>query len=193
MATHPSILAWRIPWKEEPGRLQSIGSQRVRHDWSDLAHSDYSKPCGKQFISLRLKPIQPFKTPYDCEFPQGADLTSYSWSVNWVSRLFWAQRWAGSTEGVIVGTPGRERVQYPREEGKGWQRWQLSDPPTTQAGEILSGDQTMAGEAPSMEGDKTGLPDTKTLLFKPPPATHELCCYMCFSFFIWLVKHPSEL
>ena len=32
MATHSSILAWRIPWREEPGRLQSIESQRVRHN-----------------------------------------------------------------------------------------------------------------------------------------------------------------
>ena len=32
MATHSSILAWRIPWTEEPGRLQSTGSQRVGHD-----------------------------------------------------------------------------------------------------------------------------------------------------------------
>ena len=32
MATHSSILAWRIPWTEEPGRLQCIGSQRVGHD-----------------------------------------------------------------------------------------------------------------------------------------------------------------
>ena len=32
MATHSSILAWRIPWMEEPGRLQSTGSQRVGHD-----------------------------------------------------------------------------------------------------------------------------------------------------------------
>ena len=32
MATHSIILAWRIPWTEEPGSLQSIGSQRVRHD-----------------------------------------------------------------------------------------------------------------------------------------------------------------
>ena len=31
MATHPRILAWKIPWKEEPDRLQSMGSQRVRH------------------------------------------------------------------------------------------------------------------------------------------------------------------
>ena len=32
MATHSSILAWRIPWTEEPDRLQSMGSQGVRHD-----------------------------------------------------------------------------------------------------------------------------------------------------------------
>ena len=34
MATHSSILAWKTPWTEEPGRLQSIGSQRVGHDWT---------------------------------------------------------------------------------------------------------------------------------------------------------------
>ena len=32
MATHSSTLAWKIPWTEEPGRLQSMGSQRARHD-----------------------------------------------------------------------------------------------------------------------------------------------------------------
>ena len=32
MATHSSILAWKISWTEEPGRLQSMGSQRVKHD-----------------------------------------------------------------------------------------------------------------------------------------------------------------
>ena len=34
MATHSSTLTWKIPWTEEPGRLQSMGSQRVRHDWA---------------------------------------------------------------------------------------------------------------------------------------------------------------
>ena len=34
MATHSSTLAWEIPWTEEPGRLQSMGSQRVGHDWA---------------------------------------------------------------------------------------------------------------------------------------------------------------
>ena len=37
MATHSITLAWKIPWTEEPGRLQSMGSHRVGHDWSDLA------------------------------------------------------------------------------------------------------------------------------------------------------------
>ena len=32
IATHSSVFAWRIPWTEEPGRLQSMGSQRVGHD-----------------------------------------------------------------------------------------------------------------------------------------------------------------
>ena len=36
-ATHSSILAWRIPWTEEPDRLQSTGSQRVRREGSDVA------------------------------------------------------------------------------------------------------------------------------------------------------------
>ena len=36
LATHSSVLAWRIPWTEEPGGLQSMGSQRVGHDESNL-------------------------------------------------------------------------------------------------------------------------------------------------------------
>ena len=37
MATYSNILPWKIPWTEEPGRLQPIGLQRIRHDSSDLA------------------------------------------------------------------------------------------------------------------------------------------------------------
>ena len=47
MATHSSILAWRIPWTEEPGGLQSIGLQRVRHDW-------VTNPC---FHFLQVYPL----------------------------------------------------------------------------------------------------------------------------------------
>ena len=45
MAAHSSTLAWKIPWMEEPGRLQSMGSQRVRHDGASslffIIHSSY--------------------------------------------------------------------------------------------------------------------------------------------------------
>ena len=41
MATHSSTLAWRIPWTEEPGWLQSMGSQRVGHDWVTFTHSAF--------------------------------------------------------------------------------------------------------------------------------------------------------
>ena len=37
LATHSSVLAWRIPWTEEPGGLQYMRSQRIGHDWSDVA------------------------------------------------------------------------------------------------------------------------------------------------------------
>ena len=39
MVTHSSILAWRIPWTEEPGGLQSMGSQRVGHDCETNTHT----------------------------------------------------------------------------------------------------------------------------------------------------------
>ena len=41
MATQSSILAWRTPWKEEPGRLQSMGLQRVGHDWETNAFTSF--------------------------------------------------------------------------------------------------------------------------------------------------------
>ena len=43
MATHSSVLAWRIPGMGEPGRLPSMGLHRVKHDWSDLAAADFAK------------------------------------------------------------------------------------------------------------------------------------------------------
>ena len=43
MATHSSIFAWTIPWTEEPGGLQSIGSQRIEHDWSYLARNTFAR------------------------------------------------------------------------------------------------------------------------------------------------------
>ena len=56
MAAHSSILAWRIQWTEEPGGLQSTGSQRVRHDWVTNIHThvykSFSTMFGKHLIII---------------------------------------------------------------------------------------------------------------------------------------------
>ena len=48
MATHSSILSWRIPWTEEPGRPHTTGPQRIRHNWNDL-------PCTHALIYSLVK------------------------------------------------------------------------------------------------------------------------------------------
>ena len=55
MATHSSILAWRIPWTEEPSGLQSIELQRVGHDGSDQAHMQACSLCSSGEINSRHK------------------------------------------------------------------------------------------------------------------------------------------
>ena len=58
MAPHSSILAWRIPWTEEPGELQSMGLQRVGHDWV-CAHTH--TPLRNEYISFLV--AQMIKNP----------------------------------------------------------------------------------------------------------------------------------
>ena len=55
MATHSSILAWRIAWTEEPGGLQSTGSQRVRHKWAtSLSLSRWTRCHDLSFLNVKL-------------------------------------------------------------------------------------------------------------------------------------------
>ena len=51
METHYSVLAWRLLWTEKPGGLQSMGSQRVGHDWSDWAHTPVVYLSSVQLLS----------------------------------------------------------------------------------------------------------------------------------------------
>ena len=69
MATHSSILAWRIPWTEEPGELQSIGWQGVGHDGSSLAcacthtHTHtHTAQTGSKIVRERAIPVLPNQT-----------------------------------------------------------------------------------------------------------------------------------
>ena len=55
MATHSSVLAWRIPGMGEPGRLPSLGSHRVGHDWSDLAAAAAGSREGEKKIGVNSR------------------------------------------------------------------------------------------------------------------------------------------
>ena len=71
LETHSSLLAWRIPWTEEPGGLQSMGSQKIGHGCSDLACT----------FEMPLRPFQgtlgsqeiPFESPYFYPQPPRGD------------------------------------------------------------------------------------------------------------------------
>ena len=65
MATHSSILAWRILWTEEPGWLQSIGSQRVGHNQSDLAHKNFLSIFFQGLMKTSRSQVFPF---FHCSF-----------------------------------------------------------------------------------------------------------------------------
>ena len=61
MATHSSTLAWKIPWTEEPGRLQSMGPQRVGHDWATSLSFPFIQTTGgdpETICSQRLEDPQ---------------------------------------------------------------------------------------------------------------------------------------
>ena len=74
MATHSSILAWRIPWTEEPGGPQSVGSQRVGH-------------LGKQVSPSAA-------APQACEAPMGAP--GHTWGVQQEARAWPSQVWGAA-------------------------------------------------------------------------------------------------
>ena len=57
MATHSSVLAWRIPGTAEPGGLPSMGPHRVGHDWSDLAAAAAAAYCIGVFLSGLLHSV----------------------------------------------------------------------------------------------------------------------------------------
>ena len=60
MATHSSVLAWRIPGMEEPGGLPSVGSHRVGHNWSDLAAAAAAH-ASKVMLKILQVRLQQFK------------------------------------------------------------------------------------------------------------------------------------
>ena len=70
VATHSSILVWKILWTEEPGRLQSMGSQRIRHDWA-TKHSTESILSPLVFIRKLRSVSVPWLTKCQAEVGPG--------------------------------------------------------------------------------------------------------------------------
>jgi len=68
MVTHSSILAWEIPWTEDPGRLQSMGLQRVGHGLATIQQQHLSKK-DIQFSSVQLLNRVQLCDPMDCSTP----------------------------------------------------------------------------------------------------------------------------
>ena len=91
MATHSTILAWRIPWTEEPGGLQSMRSQRVRHDWTTDTFTLYMflwcrwSFCHHPSLSTMLSPVAKNYMAlfciklYDFTLVHGIDLYHHHW------------------------------------------------------------------------------------------------------------------
>ena len=71
MATHSSILAWRIPWIEKPGRLQSKGFQRVRHNWATNTFPSFQMP------HLSLIAVKSVLTGWTPEHPKNSSQLYY--------------------------------------------------------------------------------------------------------------------
>ena len=120
MATHFNIFAWRIPWTEEPGRPWSIGSQRVRHDQSDLAGTHtwkYFKPVKlpKNWCFWTVMLEMTLVSPLDCK-----DIKS----VNPKGNQSWIFIGRTDAEAPILWPPDAKNwlIEKDRDAGKDWKQ-----------------------------------------------------------------------
>ena len=117
VATHSSVLAWRIPGRGEPGGLPSMGSHRVGHDWSDLAAAATAAAAAAvaQFCPVLCKPM-------DCSLPGSSvhgifQVRILEWVViSFLKGIFWIQ---GSNPILLYG---RWILYLLSHQGKLWQR-----------------------------------------------------------------------
>ena len=106
MATHSSILAWRIPWTEEPGVLQPMGSQRVGHNWAnELNWTDWTadgviRKKG-ELVNSKGEAMAPHSSPLAWKIPWTEEsgglqsMESQRVGHNWANELNWTElNWA---------------------------------------------------------------------------------------------------
>ena len=109
MATHASILAWRIPGTEEPGGLLSMGSHRVGHAWSDLAAAagarSWGQPPAKKLARKRSPRSNHNQVILETDPSQNFQLRPQPWSITWLKPC--DRPWSRSSSAVLRFLPHR--------------------------------------------------------------------------------------
>ena len=96
MATHSSTLAWRIPWMEGPGRLQSMGSQRVGQDWATLLSLSLSSTLSKPSLYIWKFSVYVLLKPSLKDFQHNLAIMWNGWNYTVIWPFFGiAFLWAG--------------------------------------------------------------------------------------------------
>ena len=95
MATHSSVLAWRIPGMGEPGGLPSLGSHRVGHDWSDLVAAAAASllTYSREFPFIPLKNYSLIKSPFKFLAYVKAIWVYFSPKIQWLDILSYPISW----------------------------------------------------------------------------------------------------
>ena len=152
-AAHSSVLAWRIPWTEEPGRLQSIRLHRIGHDWVTNFHFRVwfqGSSCGNTgafFISMFL-PLCALCSDFFWAHPPFMPKPLWTTSANPVSSLWWEV----SQEGALATVHWPRQACSPELPGPVWVPLETS--PDCQAGVSLSGCNCLL--SPNSEGQAVG-------------------------------------
>ena len=105
MATHSSIIAWRIPGTEEPGGLSSMGLHRIRHNWSDLAAAGFPvlhyltefAQTHIHWVSDAIQPSHPLSSP-----SPAFNLSQHQGLFQWVSSSNQVAKSIGSSASASV-------------------------------------------------------------------------------------------
>ena len=129
MATYSSTLAWRIPWREEPGRLQSTGLQRVRHDWATSLHfTSHSSKVMLKILQARFQQYVNRELPHFLELPVQAGFRKGRGTRDQIANIRWIIKKQESSRkpstSVLLTMPKLLIVWITTNCGKFFKRWE---------------------------------------------------------------------
>ena len=129
MAPHSSTPAWKIPWMEEPGRLQSMGSLRVRHDLSDFTFTFHFHALEKEMATHSS--VLAWRIPGTGELSglpsMGSHRVGHDWSDLVAAAVAWSWWWAGRPG--VLQSMGSQRVGHDWETELNWTKTILPSTP----------------------------------------------------------------